>query len=902
MATGKVSLVLPEAGINLITNPSFEYGTTGWTAVSATIGRSAAQHMFGVSSLEVVTANAAANEGAYDSHNPGAAGTFTASAYVYGASGTVRIRLRDQTNGTETSSSAVTLAGAWQRITVTHTTGGVCADLRTYVETDAQQNITYYVDGVQLEESSYYTTYIDGTQRGCAWYGAKHVSASYRSGQSRAGGRIHNLDSWSVIIDTLTGVGMPPVRHNVQQLAQQPGASLQGVKVEPRVLQLKGHTDTASESTMYAARKEIIDALKDDLVATTQPVILQYSGTGTDLWCYCVYDAGLEAQFDTTNYNEFTIRLIAYDPYWYAVGNDAMPLPVSESMTLRYCAGRLRDAGQWDDLGLTANPAMGGTVYAIARGPDGKIYFGGWFTNWNGAVGRDYIAAYDPTTDTWETVGGASDFNDVIWTLLVAPDGTLYAGGNFTLLGGGPADYLAQWDGTTWSAVSAGGTGQVYALAMGEDGTLYIGGSFVNWNGDPDSDYIVSWTGAAYAPLGTGRTAAVFALAVVPDGALYVGGAFNVPGGDAYNYICKWASGAWSAVGGGMDDVVYALAADDSGRVCVGGAFHTAGTVSAAHIAMWTGQAWKLLGAGVNGTVRGLTFMPDGTLYVTGLFTSAGGLTLAQRAARWNGYSGAALDVLLFGAPVNYAIACGAADPVMAALYDVYVGCDTNGLGQSNEATAVTNGGQAEVYPTFEVYNSGSTTWPTLGGIRNETTGDAMLFDLTIMGGETVTIDLTPGGKRITSDWRGNIIGKLLRGCNFSSWRLLPGSNNVSVWVRGSPQETGDDNTQLGGWEYVNGVSTANTDRGRLYVSIVADGGGFYHVNLYKDSGRTLLVGHTASYNGVGVQDIVADNSSGLSGCIVIGGVVGADVDIVVYYTICDLIWRPAYHGVSGSV
>ena len=43
--------------------------------------------------------------------------------------------------------------------------------------------------------------------------------------------------------------------------------------------------------------------------------------------------------------------------------------------------------------------------------------------------------------------------------------GPLYAGGAFTMAGGGAANGLAQWDGSSWSALGSGMNGQVGALA-----------------------------------------------------------------------------------------------------------------------------------------------------------------------------------------------------------------------------------------------------------------------------------------------------------------------------------------------------------------------------------------------------------------------------------------------------
>jgi hypothetical protein len=53
----------------------------------------------------------------------------------------------------------------------------------------------------------------------------------------------------------------------------------------------------------------------------------------------------------------------------------------------------------------------------------------------------------------------------------------VYAGGDFTTAGGIGANSIAQWNGSSWSALGSGIEGQVYALAV-SGGTLYAGGSF----------------------------------------------------------------------------------------------------------------------------------------------------------------------------------------------------------------------------------------------------------------------------------------------------------------------------------------------------------------------------------------------------------------------------------------
>jgi len=54
---------------------------------------------------------------------------------------------------------------------------------------------------------------------------------------------------------------------------------------------------------------------------------------------------------------------------------------------------------------------------------------------------------------------------------------TLYAGGDFTLAGGNPANRVAVWNGTSWTTLGSGANDIVYAIGLTPD-YLYLGGEF----------------------------------------------------------------------------------------------------------------------------------------------------------------------------------------------------------------------------------------------------------------------------------------------------------------------------------------------------------------------------------------------------------------------------------------
>jgi hypothetical protein len=112
-------------------------------------------------------------------------------------------------------------------------------------------------------------------------------------------------------------------------------------------------------------------------------------------------------------------------------------------------------------------------------------------------------------------------------------DGTglaLYAGGDFTMAGGVPADGIAKWDGMQWSALGSGmRNGSVRTLTVFDDGTgpaLYASGEFITPGGLPAS-CIAKWDGSQWSALGSGLGSEGRALMVFDDGsgpALFVGG------------------------------------------------------------------------------------------------------------------------------------------------------------------------------------------------------------------------------------------------------------------------------------------------------------------------------------------------------------------------------------------
>ena len=227
-----------------------------------------------------------------------------------------------------------------------------------------------------------------------------------------------------------------------------------------------------------------------------------------------------------------------------------------------------------------------------------------------------YPVRIDPTFSdaNWSALG--SGMNEKVLALAVS-GGTLYVGGYFTTAGGSAANCIAQWNGSSWSALGSGFSGGdqygpfVYALAV-SGSTLYAGGDFTTAGGSAANN-IAQWNGSSWSALGSGISGSgnnppyVYALAV-SGSTLYAGGNFTTAGGTTANGIAQWNGSSWSALGSGISvgnnpvayRAVYALAVSGS-TLYAGGWFTTAGGSAANYIAQWNGSSWSALGSGMSG-------------------------------------------------------------------------------------------------------------------------------------------------------------------------------------------------------------------------------------------------------------------------------------------------------------
>ncbi|MCS6881412.1 MAG: hypothetical protein NZU74_08770 [Chloroflexaceae bacterium] len=215
-------------------------------------------------------------------------------------------------------------------------------------------------------------------------------------------------------------------------------------------------------------------------------------------------------------------------------------------------------AARWNGSAWSALEAGGGyaapsgNVYALAvSGSD--VYVGGRFWNAAGIPQADYVARWNSMTNTWSALGGGVDGAlDGEVTALAVNGGDVYAGGRFTDAAGIPeADYVARWDGSSWSALGgSGGNGAlndtVTALAV-NGGDVYAGGWFTDAAGIPEADYVARWNGSSWSALGgSGGNGALnngVRSLTVSGNDLFAGGFFQDAAGNlAADFVAAYAT------------------------------------------------------------------------------------------------------------------------------------------------------------------------------------------------------------------------------------------------------------------------------------------------------------------------------------------------------------------------
>ena len=785
--------ILPVQKTNLVTNPSFEFGTAGWGTLQAgTIGTASNEQQFGAWSGSIAPTSNGTTGAVGPTFTAGNGTAYTFSAYVRGVNGVdYRLGVGDSNGANLVGSVNFTGGGTWHRY-VGSWTEASGATRRMVVKKNADNNTGgFYIDGAMVEIGSL-TTYVDGDQDGCYWLGAQHNSASIRSGTYRGGGSVVALADLGLKPDQMPGAGMAPQDVTTQSYAILPGAEYQRSRADQRTFTLSFQPILGTTMQgFHVTRRTILEAFDPDDVSPQQPIRFWYTGGQGTIQIDAVYAGGLElGDMNGPMAEEGAVKFLATDPYWYS------PFQQGTALAPRVNLGSTnsiiwRDPiGKWGTLGANGTtvwaPSVGDAlIFALAQ-LNGSVFFGGHFGSVAG-VGVTSIGYYANGALGSMPGGGA---NNQVVALTTSASGTLYAGGIFTNMGGTAANYIAAWSGA-WGTmiggtITANAAFGVLALDVNQGGTLFVGGTFNGITPGTTARNIARWFNGAWGTLdgqqGGTVNGEVDSITTGLDNRLYFGGAFTLAGGTTATGIAQW-NGSFGTMTTGVDGAPDTLVTMQDGRIAVIGAQFNAGGGSVWHTAAWNGVQFQPFGSGVTGFPLTGFVRADNSLLVGGLVTAANNVPVPTGGVVWNGATFVPMDVALPGITGGFNSFTETPDGTL------YAGGYFFGTGRAASVTTIVNKGRAQTYPTVRFRNT-STGTARIYQLANTATGDAIYFNLALLGGEQATLELTPGNRSFISSFRGNIFGNIMPGSNLATWVLQTGTNYVSLFADNDSLET----------------------------------------------------------------------------------------------------------------
>ncbi len=311
------------------------------------------------------------------------------------------------------------------------------------------------------------------------------------------------------------------------------------------------------------------------------------------------------------------------------------------------CGGYFQNAGgapipgvarwngaQWLPLGAGIGVGFTLHVAELRLLGNGDVLACGAFAG-SAATSLNCVARFDGTE--WQPYGvGFSSENGIplVSTAIELPGGDITVGGLMTISGDTAFTGSARWNGTAWTRMAGGTSGFVRAVHAARDGSVYVGGDFRVVAG-VDARYVARRApDGTFAPLGLGMNTAVNALAELGNGDVVAGGNFTHADGQPVGHVARWDGAGWRSMAGGMNAPVLALASAPDGSLLAAGRFTTAGGASCARIARWNGVAWLPLGPGLNGDALTVAAAPDGRVMVGGAFTKP-----QRNLALWDGFA-----------------------------------------------------------------------------------------------------------------------------------------------------------------------------------------------------------------------------------------------------------------------
>lgn len=383
----------------------------------------------------------------------------------------------------------------------------------------------------------------------------------------------------------------------------------------------------------------------------------------------------------------------------------------------------------------------------------GELWVGGDFNNVGGNSPSDGVVKWDPSANSgagaW--VGGNSGVdlvggvNETVRVLYVNPnDGNLYMGGEFPELIDGNAgitDYnmsgIAMYDGSDWTSLGSGLN--EYCRAIHEyNGNLIAGGYFTTAGGVP-AQKIAKWNGSTWSAMGGGFDGVgideYVKSAMVWNGIFFAGGAYTQAEGGPMNFIAQWYEAPSNPPVANINLSSTTICAND----CL--TFADASTNSP------TSWSWSFPGAT---TTTSTDQNPSNICY-----SNPGNYTISLQACNGSGCGTTTMNITVTATPsvtVNSTSICAGSSVTLNATPSAGGGTYLWSPGNETTPSISVSPGSSTTY-SVEYTINGCTSTPAISTVTVTPSPTVTVNSENICQGSTVTLTATPSAGGGTYTW-----------------------------------------------------------------------------------------------------------------------------------------------------
>jgi len=202
------------------------------------------------------------------------------------------------------------------------------------------------------------------------------------------------------------------------------------------------------------------------------------------------------------------------------------------------------DGTTWSEMPGSFAPSSIMSANGVARFNDAYVVFGNFY---NYVDGQEYRLISQYINGAWQPMGNALQGMAAPFSLEVF-QGSLFLGGDFSVLAGNAGNMIQRWDGNSWHAVGGHLTDELNSFSYTASvrdfqiyhDKLYICGVF-NFAGGMPAEGFVAWDGERYCSL-PGIAQGATCMAVFQD-ELYCAASRIIENGDTIQYLGRYTGG-----------------------------------------------------------------------------------------------------------------------------------------------------------------------------------------------------------------------------------------------------------------------------------------------------------------------------------------------------------------------